>query len=366
MNKILFRYVLKQFALIFAATLFVLTAVVMLFDAIELLRNASKHEAISFWDIGLLALLKSPQMIHIILPFVTLIAGLVFLFKFDKSSESVVMRAVGLSAWNFMLPMILFIAFIGVFDVTVFNPIAAMTARRYERLEERIGLTSSTPFVWSSKGFWLRDVRPDKVLVIRAARVRQEDKNVLLDNVSVFEMDEENHFNRQNEAQIGTLKDGILTLKNAFVIDPKAETGQTVSVLPFETDLSLERILEKFDEPQTMSFWRFPRFIRFLKESGFTAATHEMYWHELIAFPAILVAMFLISTVFALPPTSRQGKALIRVLMAVLSGFFLYFLTRVTNVLGQSQSLPMILAAWGPALVAIPLCLSALLHLEDG
>jgi hypothetical protein len=35
-------------------------------------------------------------------------------------------------------------------------------------------------------------------------------------------------------------------------------------------------------------------------------------------------------------------------------------------VLGQSNSLPMVLAAWGPALVVIPLCLSALLHLEDG
>ena len=125
-------------------------------------------------------------------------------------------------------------------------------------------------------------------------------------------------------------------------------------------------ILEKFDDPQTMSFWRFPRFIRFLKEAGFTSLTHEMYWHELIAFPAILVAMLLISAVFAIPPSNRQGKVLYRILFSILSGFLLYFATRVTNVLGQSQSLPLILAAWGPALIVIPLCLTALLHMEDG
>jgi len=366
MNLILFRYILKQFALIFLATLFVLVTVVMLFDVIELLRNASKYENVSFMDVGVLALLKSPQMIHIILPFVTLIAGLVFLFKFDKSSELVVMRSVGLSVWNVILPLVLLIAFVGVFDITIFNPISAMTARRYERMEERLGLSHSTPFVWSSKGFWLRDIRPDKVLVIRASRVRQNKKEVTLDNVSVFELDENNQFLRQNEARVGTLKDGILTLKKPFIIDTVAESGQEKQQAFFETDLSLERILEKFDEPQTMSFWRFPHFIRFLKESGFTSVTHEMYWHELIAFPAILIAMILISIVFAIHPSSRQGKVLFRVLIAILSGFFLYFMTRVTNVLGQSHSMPMILAAWGPALIVIPLCLSALLHMEDG
>ena len=366
MNMILFRYVLKQFAMIFLATLFILTAVIMLFDVIELLRNAAKREGVSLWDIGVLAFLKAPQMIHIILPFVTLIAGLIFLFKFDKTSELNVMRAVGLSAWNFTMPLVLFIAVIGVVDITLFNPVAAMTARRYERMEERVGMTHTTPFVWSSKGFWLREVQPDKVLVIRASRVRQVDQKVLLDDVSVFELNEENRLLRQNEATIGSLKDGILTLRRPFVIDPQKETGKEKYRVLFETDLSLERILEKFDEPQTMSFWRFPHYIKFLKESGFNSATHEMYWHELIAFPAILVAMIFISIVFAISPTNRQGKAFMRVLMAILGGFFLYFLTRVTNVLGQSQSLPMMLAAWGPGLVVIPLCVSALLHMEDG
>ena len=366
MSRLLSRYIFKQFALIFFATLFVLTATVMLFDVIELLRNASKREGIAFGDIMVLAVLKSPQMIHIILPFVSLIAGLLFLFKFDRSSELIVMRAVGLSAWNFIGPVVLFITAIGIFDITLFNPVAAMTARRYERMEERIGLTNSTPFTWSSEGLWLRDVRDNEVLVIRASRVRQENQNVLLDNVSVFELDDDNVFLRQNEAAIGTLKNGILALHNAFVMDPKRESGAVHQQVLFETDLSLERILEKFDEPQTMSFWRFPRFIRFLKESGFSSALHEMYWHELLAFPSILIAMILISAVFALPPCNRQGHALVRVLAALLCGFTLYFMTRATNVLGQSQSLPMILAAWGPALVAIPLCLSALLHLEDG
>ncbi len=366
MNLILFKYILKHFALIFFATLFVLTAIILLFDTIELLRSASKRENIAFLDVGALALLKSPQMIHIILPFVVLISGIVFFFKFSGSSELIIMRAVGMSVWNFTLPILVFTLLIGVFDVTVFNPFAAMTAKQYERLEERVGMSSSHPFSWTEEGLWLREAHDDKTLVIRAERVRQDDNTVLLDHLSVFELSPDDMLTRQVEAPLGVLANGVLSMKEAFVIDPIKEDSYTLALEHIPTDFNLERILERFDEPETMSFWRFPRFIKFLKESGFATATHRMYWHGLIAFPLFLVAMLLISAVFALPPTSRQGRFLLRLMLAILCGFLLFFLSRVTNVLGLSQSLPMVLAAWGPALIAIPLCLSALLHLEDG
>jgi lipopolysaccharide export system permease protein len=141
---------------------------------------------------------------------------------------------------------------------------------------------------------------------------------------------------------------------------------QSVSHLSFDTTLNLSRLLEKFDAPQTMSFWRFPRFIRFLKEAGFSAKAHEVYYHELIAFPVFLIAMFLVAGLFTFPPSNRQGGTFLRVLSAIGCGFLLYFLSRVTNVLGHNESLPLILAAWGPALICIPLCISGLLSLEDG
>lgn len=129
MNLILFRYILKHFVLIFFATLFALATVILLFDMIELLRESSKREAVAFLDLGVMALLKSPQMIHIILPFVVLISGIIFFLKFSHSSELIVMRAVGMSVWNFIAPVVLMTFLIGVFDITVFNPFSALTAK---------------------------------------------------------------------------------------------------------------------------------------------------------------------------------------------------------------------------------------------
>ncbi len=367
MSWILVRYTLRSFAWIFFATLLVLTLVVGLFDLIELLRQASRGETAGFFDALTMAILKAPQMMHIILPFVVLLTGLIFCLLFNRSSELVVMRAVGLSVWNILAPLAIVVVLIGVLDTTVFSPLTAWTARRYERMEERLGFTHSTPLVWSEDGFWLREQISDGgVQVVRASQIIQEKQRVSLKNVSVFELDSDGVFIRQTEGNRATLHEGFLRMKKPFVLDPVNETGRVQEVMEFQTELSLDRILEKFDDPQTMSFWRFPRFIQFLKESGFSTAQHTMYFHELIAWPVFLLSMFLISIAVTVSSGNRQGKTFAKVLMVVGGGFLLYFVSRITNVLGLSGSLPYFLAAWGPSLICIPLCLSVLLHLEDG
>lgn len=365
-QHILTRYTFKQFTWVFLAVLFCLTAVIMLFDMVELLRMAAKQENIAFIDVATLALLKSPMMIHIILPFVILIAGMIFFLRLNKSSELVVMRSVGVSVWNTLLPLCGLIFAIGLIDVLLFSPIISKTARRYERLEERLNMSSSTPFVWSESGFWWRDNQEDGTMVLRASQVHQENNQIVLQDVSFFELNSNGLSERQIESPNATLENGQIHMQNVIVLDPMNETWQPVSHMTFDTSLNLERLLEKFDAPQTMSFWRFPHFIRFLKEAGFSARAHEVYFFELTAFPLFLVAMFLVAALFTFPPSNRQGGTFLRVLCSIGAGFFLYFFSRITNVLGQNESLPLFLAAWGPALICIPLCISALLSLEDG
>ena len=54
------------------------------------------------------------------------------------------------------------------------------------------------------------------------------------------------------------------------------------------------------------------------------------------------------------------------VLAGVVCGFMLYFLSNLVFALGISGKLPIALAAWTPAAIALALALPLLLHLEDG
>ena len=257
MKQLLTRYTLSRFFVIFLATLITLTAIILLFDMVELLRQAAKRENISFFDVLTLSLLKSPQMIHIICPFVVLISGMIFFLLFNRSSELIIMRSVGMSVWNILGPLCILVFCLGLLDVLAFSPISAATARRYERLEERTGMTSSSPFKWTEDGFWWRENTNNGTLVIRASQVNQNEGKISLSDVSVLDLSNEDLYRRHIETPKALLQNSSLVIPEGFVIDPEAEQTTTEYNLSFETTLSLERLLEKFDEPQTMSFWHF-------------------------------------------------------------------------------------------------------------
>jgi lipopolysaccharide export system permease protein len=47
-------------------------------------------------------------------------------------------------------------------------------------------------------------------------------------------------------------------------------------------------------------------------------------------------------------------------------GFLIFFLSSFLQALGTSQQIPVLLAAWSPALVTLFLGLAVILNLEDG
>ena len=68
---------------------------------------------------------------------------------------------------------------------------------------------------------------------------------------------------------------------------------------------------------------------------------------------------------FSLRLTRRGGIGLLAI-GGVLAGFLLYFLTDLVLALGASGAIPVMLAAWSPALVSSMLGIAMLFHLEDG
>ena len=63
---------------------------------------------------------------------------------------------------------------------------------------------------------------------------------------------------------------------------------------------------------------------------------------------------------------ARFGKTGSLVLLAVLSGFAIFFLRNFAQVLGETGQIPIALAAWAPPIATAFLALGLVLHLEDG
>ena len=90
-------------------------------DFVEMMREGAKVD-ISAAQVVFLTLLRLPAFAELILPFAVLIGSIGAFLMLGRSSELVIVRASGLSVWQFLTPAMLVGLLIGVFSVTVYNP----------------------------------------------------------------------------------------------------------------------------------------------------------------------------------------------------------------------------------------------------
>ena len=114
-----------------------------------------------------------------------------------------------------------------------------------------------------------------------------------------------------------------------------------------------------------MPFWGLPAYIAGLERAGFSARAHRVWYQMELAQPLLLAAMVLIAAGFTMRH-ARAGKTGMYVLLAILGGFFIFFLRNFAQVLGNNGQIPILLSAWAAPVAAILLALGLLLHLEEG
>jgi lipopolysaccharide export system permease protein len=291
---------------------------------------------------------------------------MVALTRLTRTHELVVARAAGMSVWQFLSPAILLVLGIGVFFVTIYSPVSAAMLSRFERIEAKYITGKTSLLAVSSSGLWIRQVEHDdpsaKEHIFHALRVAQ--KGATLADVIVFSFGDGNRFTERMDAKSASLEQGRWHLQDVTISRPDALPEHRDDIL-FRTDLTTGQIQDSFASPMTLSFWQLPAFISTLEKAGFSALRHRMYWHSMLAGPLLLCAMVFVAAVFSLR-LPRKGGVILLVVAGVVTGFMVYFLTNIISALGQSGEIPVTLAAWAPAMIALMLGGGLLLHLEDG
>jgi lipopolysaccharide export system permease protein len=363
LGKTLSAYIARHFFLWFCGVFGALTVVTFLADYIELIRRSgAKLEA----TLGLLlemAALQSPQTAQEVLPFAVLFGTMFAFWRLTRNNELVIVRAAGVSVWQFLTPAMLVALMIGIVAVTIFNPIAAAAAAAFERLDARILGGSSDEMLLSNAGFWLRQSdRTGDQIIIHGGKIASPD--LVLDNVAIFFFDNRSAFTSRIDARTARLQNGDWLVEDGVRWRPD-KPSEAFARWRLPTELTPHKIEQSFASPETMSFWDLPGFIELLEGSGFPAQRHRLHYDVLLARPFLLCSMVLIAAIFSLR-MQRRGGATLMVIGGVASGFILFVVSNIVFALGISDKVPVALAAWTPTGVSLIFGTSTLLHLEDG
>ena len=365
-------YVARRFTEATLAMLAALTLLISLFDFIELLRRAATRQDAGFGIVASIAGLRLPFVMLQILPFAVLLGGILAFWRLTRSSELIVARAAGISAWGFLSGPVAVALLFGILGTIGISPLSSAMLARAERLDNAYLRNSAGLSALAGGRLWLRQadrgleaqgvaILSGRPLTERSSRLSAD---LILTDVSIWRLSSDDKPLARIEAPRAQLLPGRWVLTDAVVFgtDRMASPPQSIA---FPTELTPDRIESSFATPDTLSFWALPGFIGVLEQAGFSALRHRLHFQTLLSLPVLAAAMALLAAGFSMRSSRRGGVA--RMIGAgVSAGFALFVLDKITNEFGESGALPVALAAWAPTLAGLLLALALLLHLEDG
>ncbi len=116
---------------------------------------------------------------------------------------------------------------------------------------------------------------------------------------------------------------------------------------------------------ETLSFWELPGFIDFAKKAGIPTEQYELQYQLFLSRPILMAAMVMIAATCSLK-AFRFGRIQTMVLTGLTGGFGFFIFSELSRKVGASGVVPVTVAAWAPALTALLLAATVLLHQEDG
>lgn len=351
---ILSRYINRQLIANFLMVFFSILGIILVFEAIEILRKTSGRDDITMWFAAQLAFTRITKTVEIVFPFVLMVAAMITFWRLSKNNEFVIIRSTGVSLFGFLRPLIITTFILGLANIFLLNPIAAKMYEWYQILDYQLDAHDPNAVLFSSKGLWIREaVDEDNVLLIQAKTLRQEDDDtVWMKDVSITEINNRAQISKSYEAYFATLDGNIFHLKDVKVLIG-GEPVQSLSDYAYETSIDVQRIKENFVEPEAISFWQLPDTIRFYEKAGFSARQHWMRFLSLLCSPLLLIGMLMMAAVFMLQNTLRGSAVMWRVVFSIITGFSFYFLSQVIYAFGLNGYIPIWFAVLAPTMIVI-------------
>ena len=357
------RYLSGRYLLTLLYFLICLLALIYTLDLVELLRRAGKNDNVPLTVVLIMGLFKLPEVGQVILPFAILFSGMYTFWTLTKQYELAVIRAAGLSVWQFLLPILTVGFLCGVVHITMINPLSALLLDRFEHYETKyLGSQRNLISVFQN-GFWIREKETKAgEVILHAQKINPE--NWQLQTVTGLAFNQEGTMTSRLDAEKAKLIDGYWLFENVHITQ-KGFENQKKDFYRLSTSLTRQDIEESFSNPETISFWNMPAFIETLEATGFDSTQLRIHYNYLLSFPLLFVSMILLAAAVSFQQP-RSSYTFLMVVTGISLGVLIFFLSSYLQALGSSGQISPSLAAWAPAIITFLLGLTALLTLEDG
>lgn len=282
------------------------------------------------------------EYVPMFLPLAVFMGTLLTSYNLTKSSENIIIASAGLSPFQSTRPFLIGAFLIGLFATTVINPYSVMVSSD-DLSAEQLQLIDNK--------IWLRESSTNGYITLNAKSMHKSGNDLIFDDTTIYVQDQNFKLQTRINADSVKLSDNGLSATDATVWSSDDTILQ--SDWQLSTLLTPQTVLDRYLQPDRISFWQLPDFIKRMESIGVPVRAHRVQLWTLLFLPLTMISMALLGIAFSQTKQRRNYSFGIKFSLGIITCFGVYFLTNLFNALGTTGALPAVLSIIAPPLIII-------------
>jgi lipopolysaccharide export system permease protein len=351
MLKSINRYIINEYIKSLFIVIAVMLSIILLINLLDEFNFFKSKKDLKFIFFLIFTVLKIPNVLINLFPFIVLFAGIVFYLKIYNHNEVISLRVMGYSNIQIILIPALTSFVIGYVIVFLIVPFSSSMLKYYEDLRSEYNETKNLVFV-NETGIWILDKNEKEKNIIRIEKINKDFS--VVSQITIYNYDASNNFIRRIDATEGTIKDKnwLLNKVNIISINKKNNKDNYLNNYNYTSNVNISELKNVYKNTETTSLLDINKEMLILEDKGYSTIDLRIRYQKLISFPIYLLAMSILSglMIINLGKTSNYLKY---GSYGVIISIIIYFLNDLSITIAKSGIISVDFSVWIPIFLII-------------
>ena len=362
MFKSINQYIINEYIKSLFIVITVMLSIILLINLLDEFNFFKSKKDIKFIIFLVFTILKIPNVIVNLFPFIILFSGIVFYLKIYNHNEVISLRVMGYSNIQIILMPALTSFVIGLLIVFLIVPFSSSMLKYYEELKSEYNDTKNLVFV-NETGIWILDKSEKEKNIIRIEKINKNFSTA--SQITIYNYDASNNFIKRIDAKEGIINDKNWQLNNVYIVTANKKNNKEnyLDNYSYNSNVNINELKNVYKNTETTSLLNINKEMLILEDKGYSTIDLRIRYQKLISFPIFLLAMSILSglMIINLGKTSNYLKYGI---YGVIISIIIYFLNDLSITIAKSGIISVDFSVWIPIFLIILVNLAGIIQVN--
>jgi lipopolysaccharide export system permease protein len=351
-------YIIKTYIGLLSQVTLVFFSLILILSIFEEISYFKDLDVTAFYPV-LMSALNSASLLYTIFPFIFLIATQFFFLKIEEKNELLLLKHSGLTNFN-LIKLISLVSFlIGVLIITFFYHFSSKLKHIHLEIKNQFSKDNKYLAVVTENGLWMKDEMNNVMSIINAETIKEDN----LVNVSITQFNKNFDFIQNIEATEVNTKNTDWVIQDAKITKDSLEPIDKKNLI-FKSNFNIKIINNLFSNLSSLSLWELNKMKNDYQSLGYSTLEVDAHTLRIYSYPFYLMIMTVFSAIIMLNIKKDKPK-IFNLLLGVLLSVTIYYINYFSNLLGENEKLPILIAIWMPQIILILLSSIGLVRVNE-